>query len=91
MISIAHVWLLVGFVTRNPPYERAWMLKYIDRPWIADTTYTRSRLKWDCLDGMKLCDRLPTMINRFLQNRRVWDLRSRARNDARYSYTPEKD
>jgi nucleoside-diphosphate-sugar epimerase len=86
-----HLRRALGFVTRNPPYERPWMLKYIDRPWIADTSFTRDRLDWDCMDGMKLCDRLPTMINRFLQNRRVWNQRSRARNDARYSYMPEKE
>lgn len=85
-----HLRRALGVVTRNPPYERAWMLKYIDRPWIADTTYTRNRLAWECMDGMKVCDRLPTMIDRFLRNRRVWDQRSRARTDARYSYLPEK-
>ena len=84
-----HLRRALGVVTRHSPYERAWMLNYIDQPWVADTTYTRERLEWDCTDGMHVGDRLPAMINRFLQNRRDWDQRSQARNEARYSYTPE--
>ena len=77
-----------GVLRRKAPYERAWMLQFVDRPWTADTTYTRNKMHWDCMSGMTLCDRLPLIISRFLRNRREWERRSRARNDACYCYTP---
>ncbi len=84
-----HLRRAIGLLTRNSPYERAWMLQFIDRPWSADTTGTRNKLDWDCTEGMKLRDRLPTMIDRFRKSRREWNQRSQARNEARYSYAPE--
>ncbi len=79
----------LGHVTRNPPYERPWMLKYIDRPWVADTTYTRNKLTWDCTDQLTICERLPSMLERFRRHRRVWEQRNRARTNATYAYLEE--
>jgi len=81
--------LALGLVTRDPPFERPWMLQFIDRPWIADTTYTRNKLGWDCTQGKGILDRLPTMVDRYLRSRNQWDQRSRARTTARYVYAPE--
>ena len=81
--------LALGLVTRDPPYERLWMLQFIDRPWNADTTHTRNRLGWDCTQGKGILDRLPTMVDRYLRRRDQWEQRSRARTTARYVYAPE--
>jgi nucleoside-diphosphate-sugar epimerase len=80
-LTLRRAW---GLVTRDPPYERRWMLQYLDRPWIADTTYTRNKLGWDCTPGQGILDRLPTMVDRYRQHRPAWDRRSRARTTARY-------
>jgi hypothetical protein len=79
----------LGFVTRDRPYERPWMLQFIDRPWIADTTVTRNKLTWDCTAELTIRRRMPLMMDRFQRRRRVWEQRNRARNNARYAYTSE--
>jgi len=38
--------LAFGCITCDLPYERPWMLVYVDRPWVVDTTHTRSKLGW---------------------------------------------
>jgi nucleoside-diphosphate-sugar epimerase len=83
--------LSLGLITRNPPYERRWMLQYIDRPWIADTSYTRNILGWDCTRGKGILDRLPTMVDHYLHQRLPWNQRSRARTSAKYLYASDSD
>lgn len=78
--------LVWGFATGNMPYERPWMLEYVDRPWIADTTYTREKLEWTCAKGMGVRDRLPTILDHFANHRLKWERRNRLRNEARYAY-----
>jgi hypothetical protein len=62
------------------------MLKYVDRPWVVDTTYTRNRLGWRCTEGMGILDRLPIMLDHFTQQRRTWEHRNRVRNKGEYAY-----
>ena len=81
----------LGWVRRVPPYERMWMLQYLDRPWIANTTYTRNKLGWDCSQGKGILDRLPTMVDRYRQQRLPWNQRSRARTAAKYVYAPDSN
>lgn len=83
--------LSLGRLTRNPPYERKWMLRYIDRPWLADTSYTRNVLGWDCTQGKGVLDRLPTMVNHYLHQRLLWNQRSQARTSAKYLYASDSD
>ncbi len=78
--------LVLGFVTRNLPYERLWMLQYIDQPWAVDTTYTQEKLGWRCADEMKICNRLPMIMKYFVQDRPEWEQRNRLRNKALYAY-----
>jgi len=76
----------IGSVLGRVPFERPWMLKYVDRPWVVDTTYTRNRLGWSCTEGMGILDRLPTMLDLFTQHRRIWEHRNRVRNQGEYLY-----
>jgi len=78
-----------GRVTGKMPYERPWMLDYVDRPWVADTTGTRNRLGWDCSQGMQIRERLPVMQEHFKLNRPLWEQRNRMRAMGQYSYAPD--
>ena len=69
--------------------KRYWgqmLLRYADRPWIADTTYTRNKLGWSCTEGMGVLDRLPIILDRFRQDRHAWEDRNRMRDHRRYAY-----
>ena len=76
----------IGTILGRVPFERPWMLKYVDRPWVVDTSYTRNRLGWSCTAGMGIVDRLPTMLDQFTQQRRTWEHRNRVRNQGQYAY-----
>jgi nucleoside-diphosphate-sugar epimerase len=86
-LALQLVW---GGITRNMPYERLWMLDYVDRPWVADTTHTRGKLNWDCSEGMGICDRLPRMLERFVNERSQWERRNQVRNKGNYAYLADK-
>ena len=79
----------LGRVTGEMPYERPWMLDYVDRPWVADTTFTRNRLDWDCSERLQIRERLPVLLSHFDNDRRVWERRNRERAMGRYSYAPD--
>ncbi len=74
----------IGHLTWNAPFERPWMLKYVDRPWVADTTYTRNRLGWSCTEGMGVLDRIAAILEHFRGDHRLW----RHRNWTHRSRTP---
>ncbi len=76
----------IGSLTGCVPFERPWMLKYVDRPWLVDTIYTRHRLGWRCTEGMGILDRLPAILAHFRGNRRTWLDRNTIRNQGRYAY-----
>ncbi len=84
-----HAKMMLGRVTGVLPYERPWMLDYVDRPWVADTTVTRNRLSWDCSDGMQICERIPVLMDYFERDRRLWEQRNRVRARGLYSYSPD--
>ena len=66
----------LGRLTGNAPFERPWMLDYVDRPWIADTTHTRNRLGWSCSEGKGVLDRMATILEHFRGDRRLWRRRN---------------
>ena len=78
----------LGWLGRRSPFEQPWMLEFVDRPWAPDVSYTESRLAWSCTPGMGILDCLPQILERFKENRRVWELRNRCRNEGRYDYSP---
>jgi hypothetical protein len=38
----------LGSLVGRPPYEHPWMPRFVDRAWIADSSYTCSTLDWRC-------------------------------------------
>lgn len=77
-----------GLAARNRLLERPWMLRYLDQPWIADTSYTRAKLDWDCSERLGIRERIPVIVDHFIRERRAWERRNKARNRSRYSYAP---
>jgi nucleoside-diphosphate-sugar epimerase len=80
----------LGFVSGKMPDERPWMLTYVDRPWVTDTTYTQKRLGWSCTPGKGILDRIPVILDCFRRDRRAWEERNRLRNEAQYAYSAER-
>lgn len=78
---------MFGTVTGNPPFERPWMLRYVDRPWVVDASYTEERLHWNCTAGMGVCDRLPTILDHLLHEPRTWERRNRLRSSGSQAHT----
>ena len=76
----------IGSLIGYAPFERPWMLKYVDHPWVVDTAYTCNKLGWSCTEGMGILDRLPTMLKHFKEDRRTWEHRNRIRNQGSYAY-----
>jgi nucleoside-diphosphate-sugar epimerase len=76
----------IGALSGCLPYERSWMLTYVDRPWVVDTTYTRNMLGWSCTAGMGVLDRLPAILQHFQQDHRQWEHSNRIRSRGRYAY-----
>jgi nucleoside-diphosphate-sugar epimerase len=84
-----HMRTMLGRATGQMLYERPWMLDYVDRPWVADTTSTRNQLGWDCSEGMQICERLPVLLDYFKYDRSRWEQRNRNRAMGLYSYSPD--
>ena len=76
----------IGCLVGRAPYERPWMMRYIDRPWVVDTAYTRRKLGWDCTAGMGILDRVPIILDRLRQRRHRWIGRNESQNRRHYAY-----
>ena len=78
----------LGTLLGAAPYERPWMLKFVDRPWIVDAAQTYAKLGWSCTPSKGILDRLPVILERFSTHCRAWEERNRRRNSGRYEYSP---
>ena len=67
-------------------YERRWMMDYVDRPLLVDTTYTCDKLQWSPRPELSIVNRLPVLIRRFSEDRSAWEHRNVRRNEGRYVY-----
>ena len=81
---------LQGHLTGRMPFERPWMTRYIDHPWVVDTTYTRARLDWNCAPGMGILERIPTMLGVIRQHHDRWIMRNKIHNRTDYTYLPSE-
>lgn len=82
------LWLKLALspITGGLPYERPWMLDFVDRPWLVDISYTQQKLGWHPSPGKGILDRLPVILERFVKHRRAWEARNRCRNAGQYLY-----
>lgn len=76
----------VKVVLGRKRYERRWMMDYVDRPLVVDTTYTRKKLQWSPGPELSILSRLPVLIRRFSEDRSAWERRNVRRNEGRYAY-----
>lgn len=82
-----HAGRVIGRLAGRVPFERPWMLDYVDRPWVVDAAHTRRRLDWSCTAGLGILDRLPVILEHFLGDRPLWVHRNRVRTEGRYAYS----
>lgn len=79
--------VVLGVIANDAPYERPWMLEFVDRPWVTDVSHTQNRLGWSCSPGMGILERLPIILHRFKERRSTWIERNKRRNIGRYAYS----
>jgi len=76
----------LGGISGNRPYERPWMLEFVDKPWNTDTSNTRRILDWDCTPGLGLLSKIPDIRNNLKIDPQGWEERNISRNERRFSY-----
>jgi nucleoside-diphosphate-sugar epimerase len=81
----------LGCIIGQTPYEHPWMLQFVDRAWIADSSTTCGKLNWRCTEGMGILERIPVILENFRRDRRAWDDRNRRRNRREYVYASDAD
>ncbi|MFQ5631009.1 MAG: NAD-dependent epimerase/dehydratase family protein [bacterium] len=74
---------------REPAFEQAWMLKYVDRPWAVDNSRTCKKLNWCCSHGLSILDRIPEILRRFADERSIWIARNNKRMQGEYDYVED--
>jgi len=67
---------VAGHLLGQPPFERAWMARYIDRQLTVDASHTHRLLEWEPRERLMLPRRLPFL----LENRRMDPLHWRKLN-----------
>jgi len=77
---------VLGSLSGQMPYERAWMLDFIDMPWTVDTRNTRRILDWDCSPEYEILSRIPEILNKRRTDPRGWEERNISRNERRFAY-----
>jgi len=88
-ITKPSVWLrcALGEFSGNIPYERPWMLDYVDKPWTTDTSKTKRILDWDCTPGLGILKKIPDIQMNFRNDPRGWEDRNISRNKRRFTYS----
>ena len=74
---------------KRPTYERSWMVNYVDRPLAVDTAYTRETLNWKPTPQLHILERMPILMDHFMDSRAAWQLRNIRRNERQYLYEPD--
>lgn len=74
---------LLGRLTSRMPFERSWMVDYIDRQLVADASRTRRRIDWAPNPGFDVVSWLGAMIENLRADRREWR-RHNVRRGARH-------
>jgi nucleoside-diphosphate-sugar epimerase len=80
--------LAANSLTLRRTYEQPWMLTYVDRPLRVDTSATRRKLDWAPRPEYGILHRLPVLMEKYREHRRLWLSRNHRRNEGRYQYSP---
>ncbi len=76
----------LGELTGKMPYERPWMLDYVDKPWTTDTSRTRKILDWDSSPELSILKKIPDIQSNFRADPKGWEIRNINRNERRFVY-----
>lgn len=68
----------LGVLIGRPPFERPWMMRYIDSRMIADAEETRVRLGWSIKPRFHVMRRLLFMIENMKRDPRLWEQKNLA-------------
>jgi nucleoside-diphosphate-sugar epimerase len=63
---------VMGRLTGNPPFERVWMLDYIDRRMTVDSSATRRLLSWEPTARYHITRRMLFLIENMKSNPNLW-------------------
>ncbi len=63
---------IIGKITGNRPFERPWMIKYLDKKLNIDSSYTRKTLNWSTTKRLSIQRRLLYLIERMKSNPTEW-------------------
>jgi len=89
------IWLLlcgqagVCRLSGRTALEQPWMARYIDRPLMVDTRYTRHRIGWAPDPGRSILGCLPAIIERALETPDRYRRRNEERILGHYQYQPD--
>jgi nucleoside-diphosphate-sugar epimerase len=67
-----------GWISGRPPFERSWMVPYIDRKLLVDSKKTQAELEWAPTPRFNLIRRLLILVENMKNYESVW----KARNEA---------
>ena len=57
-------------------YERAWMLKFLDKPLRTDSSYSRAMLAWKPSEEYRIEKRIPVLMEHAIRNAKRWEERN---------------
>lgn len=66
----------LGMLTGNMPFERSWMIDYIDLKLNIDASHTHRRLNWHPRPELSMVNTIPIMIENLRRNPELWRQRS---------------
>jgi len=79
--------LLFRFFLNEVSIEQPWMLKFIDRPWNVDNTFTQKKLSWQCNHDRSILEKLPVILKLYEEGKNKWIDRNMNRISVNYIYT----
>lgn len=71
--------ILIGHITRKPPFERLWMIKYVTLQMNVDASHTRELLSWEPTKRYIINRRLLYLIWQMKTNPFEWHYRNKMR------------
>ena len=69
---------VLGKIIKNPPFERLWMMKYVDKKLTVDATTTFQKLDWEPTPRLTVLRRSLFMLEKMKSHRDAWNLRNEA-------------
>jgi nucleoside-diphosphate-sugar epimerase len=72
-----HLRSFAGRFMSEPPFERPWMARYLDKALTTDASRTRGRLGWSPRDRLAVLYRMPFLIENLRYDRIEWTHRNR--------------